>query len=239
MSFTSLLALALAAVSVAGQSLNVVNNCGESLFLFTQTSFGTIDTNVIVNAGTTTSLGISSNWDGAVNVGTGCDSTGQTCTTGGPAWDGTTPMSRAEFNFFAIPGQVTYDISLIYGFNVGMEISTGDSSCFAFSCGSALPAGCPVPGPAGPQGNTCFSPCCSSAAACAGGALPAGGGGCVDNAGPGPQSPYYDATCPNAYAFPDNDGAAGFTPADEVDFTCDNTAVVLTLCPSGSSDFPK
>lgn len=35
---------------------------------------------------------------------------------------------------WAVPGEVTYDISLIYGYNVGMEISTGDSSCYAFAC---------------------------------------------------------------------------------------------------------
>lgn len=95
---------------------------------------------------------------------------------------------------------LTYDISLIYGYNVGMEISTGDSSCFAFAC--TISSGCPTAGPDG----SCYSPCCTDAASCAGGALPAGGGGCVDNAGPGPNSPFYYTTCPNAYAFPDNDG---------------------------------
>ena len=77
--------------------------------------FGTIDNNVAVAAGASSNLGISSNWDGAVNVGTGCNSDGSSCTTGGPTWDGVTPFSRAEFNYYAIPGSVTYDISLIYG----------------------------------------------------------------------------------------------------------------------------
>lgn len=58
----------------------------------------------------------------------------------------------------------------------------------------------PVPGPAGPEETTCYSPCCASAADCAVGALPAGGGGCVDNAGPGPESEFYYTTCYNAYA---------------------------------------
>jgi hypothetical protein len=113
----TLSALILAAiVNVAqAQSLNVVNSCSESVFLYTSTSFGTIDSNVNVAAGQSANLGISSNWDGAINVGkyispllsfsltallgTGCNSDGSTCTTGGPTWDGSTPFSRAEFNF--------------------------------------------------------------------------------------------------------------------------------------------
>ncbi|EIW80398.1 Osmotin thaumatin-like protein [Coniophora puteana RWD-64-598 SS2] len=236
MALTALSALALAAVaSVAqAQSLNVVNSCSEDVILFTQTSFGTIDNYVAVAAGASSDMGISSDWDGAINVGTGCNSDASTCTTGGPTWDGETPFSRAEFNFYAIAGSVTYDISLIYGYNVGMEISSADTSCDAYAC--TISSGCPV---AGPGTDTCYSPCCSSADACSGGALPASGGGCTDNAGPGPNSPFYYDTCPNAYAFPDNDGADGYTPADNVDYTCGNTAITLTLCPGTTSDIPK
>ncbi|KAH0826690.1 hypothetical protein J3R83DRAFT_5081 [Lanmaoa asiatica] len=145
-------------------------------------------------------MGISSDWIGAVNTGTGCNSDASFCTTSGPYWDDQAPFSRAEFNFG--PTSVTYDISLIYGYNAGMEISSADIGCDAFAC--TIGSGCPVPGP----GGSCYSPCCSSIAACGGGALPAGGGGCVNNAGPGPNSPFYYDTCYNAYAFPDNDGAA-------------------------------
>jgi hypothetical protein len=229
-----LLGIAALAASAHAQSLEVVNNCNEDVFLYTQTSFGTIDNNIMVSAGASNNMGISSNWDGAVNIGTGCSSDGSSCTTGAPTWDGSTPFSRAEFNFYAIPGSVTYDISLIYGYNVGIGISSADSSCDAYAC--TISSGCPVPGPGD---NTCFSPCCSSAGACSGGALPAGGGGCIDNAGPGPNSPFYYDTCTNAYAFPDNDGAGGYTPADNVDFTCSNTAITLTLCPGTTSDIPK
>ncbi|EIW84245.1 Osmotin thaumatin-like protein [Coniophora puteana RWD-64-598 SS2] len=228
--FRALSIAAIAAVASA-QSVNVVNKCSDAVTLFTQSSFGTIDNNVNVAAGATNDMHISSDWDGAINVGTGCN--GNTCTTGGPTWDGQTPFSRAEFNFNAVPGSVTYDISLIYGYNVGMEISSADSGCSAFAC--TLPSGCPVTGP----DNSCFSPCCSSSDACSGGALPASNGGCVSNAGPGPNSPFYYKSCTNAYAFPDNDGAAGYTPADNVDFTCGNTAITLTLCPGTTSNIPK
>jgi len=233
----SVATIAALATFANAQSLHVVNECDQSLFLFTQTSYGSIDENVVITAGETVHMGISANWDGAVNVGTGCNSDGTVCTTGGPQWDGVTPFSRAEFNFYAIPGSVTYDISMIYGYNVGMEISSEDTSCDAYAC--HIPSGCPVPGPAGPAYVTCYSPCCSSVAACAGGALPAGGGGCVNNAGPGPYSEFYYTTCPNAYAFPDNDGAGGYTPADNVDYTCGNPAITLTLCPGITSDYPK
>lgn len=231
MSSTRAFALAAVAAVASAQSLNVVNKCSEGVTLFTQSSFGTIDNNVNVAAGATADMHISNNWDGAINVGTGCS--GTQCTTGGPTWDGQTPFSRAEFNFYAVPGSVTYDISLIYGYNVGMEISSADSGCSAFAC--TLPSGCPVPGPDG----SCYSPCCSSTSACSGGALPASGGGCVSNAGPGPNSPFYYNNCQNAYAFPDNDGAAGYTPADNVDFTCGNTDITLTLCPGTTSNIPK
>lgn len=97
-------ALSVAALAAAAhaQSLNVVNKCTEDVFLLTQTSFGTVDTNVIATAGATVNLGISTNWDGAVSTGTGCSSDGSTCATGGPTWDGVTPYSRAEFNFVRI-----------------------------------------------------------------------------------------------------------------------------------------
>lgn len=225
--------IVLAAVTDA-QSLQVINRCSEDVLLFTQTSTGTIRNNVALAAGKSTNMGISSNWDGAVNVGTGCSNDGSTCTTGGPIWDGQTPFSRAEFNWYAIPGSVTYDISLIYGYNVGMRISSADTRCDAYAC--TISSGCPV---AGPGDGTCFSPCCPSAGACSGGALPAGGGGCVNNAGPGPNSPFYFHTCTNAYAFPDNDGANGYTPADNVVFTCDNPTITLTLCPGTTSNIPK
>lgn len=42
---------------------------------------------------------ISNDWDGAINVGTGCNGDGTQCNTGGPTWNGATPFSRAEFNF--------------------------------------------------------------------------------------------------------------------------------------------
>jgi hypothetical protein len=113
----TLSALVLAAiVTVAqAQSLTVVNSCSEAVFLYTETSYGTIDNNVNVAVGQSVNLGISSNWDGNVNVGkcvnpllsfpltvplgTGCSSDGSTCTTGGPTWNGNTPFSRAEFNY--------------------------------------------------------------------------------------------------------------------------------------------
>ena len=44
--------------------------------------------------------------------------------------------------------------------------------------------------------------------------LPAGGGGCVNNEGPGPNSAFYYDTCPNAYAFPDNDGSSMYSLLD-------------------------
>ncbi|EIW80080.1 hypothetical protein CONPUDRAFT_145080 [Coniophora puteana RWD-64-598 SS2] len=78
MAIAALFTLAIAAVvSVAqAQSLTVVNSCTESVFLYTQNSDGTIDNDVTVAASGTANMGISSDWDGAINVGTGCNSDG-------------------------------------------------------------------------------------------------------------------------------------------------------------------
>lgn len=58
------------------------------------------------------------------------------------------------------------------------------------------------------------------------------------------KSPYflYPSPCLShtiVLSFPDNDGAAGYSPADNVDYTCGNTAITLTLCPGSTSDIPK
>ena len=67
--FTSLLIFTITAANVAGQSLSVTNKCDYSVFLFTQTSDGTVSNDLTVAAGASQDMGISSNWDGAINVG--------------------------------------------------------------------------------------------------------------------------------------------------------------------------
>lgn len=64
-----LLSLVALAAYASAQSLTVVNQCGNDVFLYTQNSFGTISNNVALASGATQNLGISSDWDGAVNVG--------------------------------------------------------------------------------------------------------------------------------------------------------------------------
>ncbi|KAI9455394.1 Osmotin thaumatin-like protein [Boletus coccyginus] len=230
MSLRSTLALTVLMTMAQAQSLTISNKCSKSVFLYTQTSFGSINNNVNIAAGASANMGISSNWDGAINVGTECNSVGS-CTTGGPTWNGVMPFSRAKFNFWTIPGSVTYDISLIYGYNVGMKISLADTSCDVFAC--TISSGCPVPSP----DSSCYSPCCSSISACSSGALPAGGEGCANNTGPGPNSPFYYDTCYNVYAFPDNDSANRYKPADLVVYTCPNTTITLMLCPGTTSSY--
>jgi hypothetical protein len=46
-------------------------------------------------------------------TGTGCNSNG-VCETGGPTWNGQTPFSRAEINFWGTPGKVWYDVSQVH-----------------------------------------------------------------------------------------------------------------------------
>jgi hypothetical protein len=69
MTIISALVFATIVTVAQAQSLNVVNSCGEDVLLYTQTSFGTVNNNVNVAAGQSANLGISSDWDGAVNVG--------------------------------------------------------------------------------------------------------------------------------------------------------------------------
>lgn len=66
---SALLVAAVAAGSASATSLKVVNECTQELFLFTQTSYGSVANNVAVAAGATLDMGISSDWDGAINVG--------------------------------------------------------------------------------------------------------------------------------------------------------------------------
>ena len=97
-----LVLLSAAAAVLAKASLHVDNKCKEPVFLFTQTEAngGHIKNNVHVKAGAKhVDMGISEDWKGALNVGTGCNDDGTKCKTGGPTWDGNTPFSRAEFNF--------------------------------------------------------------------------------------------------------------------------------------------
>ncbi|KAI9567057.1 hypothetical protein HD554DRAFT_2024441 [Boletus coccyginus] len=133
MSLCSTLALTVLVTMAQAQSLTISNKCFKSIFLYIQTSFSSINNNVNVAASASANMDISSNWDGTINVGTGCNSV-DSCTTGGPTWNGVMPFSRAEFNFWAIPGSVIYNISLIYGYNVGMKISSADTSCDGFAC---------------------------------------------------------------------------------------------------------
>jgi len=69
MSLLSTLALAALVTVAQAQSLTVANKCSESVFLYTQSSYGSINNNVNVAAGASANMGISSNWDGAINVG--------------------------------------------------------------------------------------------------------------------------------------------------------------------------
>ena len=65
----SVLGLMATAATATAESLAVVNRCSESVLLYTQTSFGSIANYVNVDAGAAVNMGISTDWDGAINVG--------------------------------------------------------------------------------------------------------------------------------------------------------------------------
>jgi hypothetical protein len=67
--YTFVLAALAIASSAAAQSLHVVNKCQFPVFLYTQTSYGSILNNINLAAGATQAMGISSNWAGAINTG--------------------------------------------------------------------------------------------------------------------------------------------------------------------------
>ncbi|KAI9455391.1 hypothetical protein HD554DRAFT_2042804 [Boletus coccyginus] len=163
----------------------------STLALGALTSYGSIKNNVNVGPGASVNMDISSNWNGAINIGTGCNSV-SSCTTGGPTWSGVTPFSRVEFNF------VRFQLEQLISMIQHLPLLVGH-------------------------------PC--------GGALPAWGGGCVNNTGPGSCSSFYYGTCYNTYAFPDNDSASRYKPANIVDYTCHNTTIILMLCPSIMSNY--
>lgn len=66
---SSLLIAALLVLNVRAASLKVFNKCTGTVFLNTASSSGTIAGNVLLGAGKTADMRISSNWNGAINVG--------------------------------------------------------------------------------------------------------------------------------------------------------------------------
>jgi hypothetical protein len=71
---SSAIVAAAIATTAGAQSLTVVNSCDEEVFLFTQTSYGSISNDVYVAAGASVNMDISTTattaWCGAINVGT-------------------------------------------------------------------------------------------------------------------------------------------------------------------------
>ncbi|EPQ54276.1 hypothetical protein GLOTRDRAFT_130648 [Gloeophyllum trabeum ATCC 11539] len=114
MSFT----IALTRVSgVAASSITVVNSCGS----FSQVYGVDARANTVINQ-PPDGIGV------AVNIYTGCtDDTATSCTTGGVNNNsGASPFIRAEATFTG--ASVNYDISLLHGYNHGMQNSAHGTS---------------------------------------------------------------------------------------------------------------
>lgn len=116
-----------------------------------------------LRAGKTTTISIpapatgTQQWSGAIFASTGCDRRGQNCQTGscagGPQncfFEGTNePATRAEFTLNT-NGPDTYDLSLVNGFNIPIEMAPAPGQSFTLG-GSGNPYQCGNPGSPNPS----------------------------------------------------------------------------------------
>ncbi|KAG8216518.1 hypothetical protein J3R82DRAFT_6634 [Butyriboletus roseoflavus] len=227
------------------QSLIVVNQCGELVFLYTRTSFGTIANNVNVTAGTSVNMNISSNWEGAVNAGTGCDSTGS-CITGGPTWDGD-PLQQGRIQLCDLRHLPHLRLQLL-GWRYPRPTpavtrspapSLPDASSLVRAVRASLRAAL----------LSLYAAAVFSLRAAAAARTTLVPGPTVISTGttyttrtPSPTTMVLvshvtlrlDCVNMGIYARLSTDG---YQPADLVDYTCPNTEIALTLCPGFSSDY--
>ncbi|KAL0573354.1 hypothetical protein V5O48_008597 [Marasmius crinis-equi] len=209
--FVSLLAAAMASAS----SLNVHNKCNKAVTVKIEVPNGTKpDVKLAAGASAGGDKGIPQNGRGnALNFITDPAQT-------------TVAMSRAEIDFSpnSSEGKAFINLSNMYGFSVPVEL-TG-TGCHDYVCNIA--SGCPVPGP----GGSCVSPCCNAVNGCQGAtSCPVGSRG-DPGGGRGPHADFYMSSCPNSYAWGDEDSDK---PNKDIGSFCSGDAIEITLCPGKPS----
>ncbi|KII90580.1 hypothetical protein PLICRDRAFT_538201 [Plicaturopsis crispa FD-325 SS-3] len=255
-SFSSLAAFAVLAatgVAYADRNLTVTNKCSYTVWpgLFTDPSSKAKPTQVTgweAAPASSTSFAVPNGWtSGRIWGRRDCDFSKQApndCVTGGcngglqcdpSTGTGVPPATVAEFTLNGDGNADWYDVSVVDGFNVPVEI-TNTQGCSVASCPTDLNANCPsdIAGPSGPSGNEgCKSACeanldgnpSDSANCCT---------GSHDKPATCPNSTvthydYFKKGCPNAYAYAYDESSGTAL------WQCDsgkNADYTVTFCPS-------
>ncbi|KAH9978722.1 thaumatin-like protein [Lactifluus volemus] len=177
----------------------------------------------------TTNPGPNSCLDGGCNGGLLCDASTGT---------GVPPATVAEFTLKGDGNLDFFDVSLVDGYNLPMEI-TNNQACPVASCPVDLGLNCPPP-LQGPFDSTGFPVGCKSACAAGLSSDPSNSPNCCtgnhDTAQTCPPSgveyySYFKSNCPNSYvyAYDESSGTALFTcdSSKQADYT-------ITFCPQAS-----
>lgn len=145
-------------VASAPLPLSFTNNCSQDVWVASQPNAGYYalpggSIKLSANGGTTGYTLPSAGWAGRFWPKTGCDESGESCTTGQAIPPcpptGCQPPADTKVEFFFPPSSSSsrpyYDVSLVDGFSIAMKIepSTSDATCVPTSCSLDL-SQCPT-----------------------------------------------------------------------------------------------
>ncbi|HET6346414.1 MAG TPA: thaumatin family protein, partial [Myxococcota bacterium] len=185
-------------------------------------------------SGASVQLTASADWSGRLWGRTGCTFDGDgagACATGDCggqlqcAVGGQSPATLAEFTFAGAGQQTFYDVSLVDGFNVPMQIEGGgaSASCPVTGCPADVNAACP----AGLERRDASGRVVGCSSACEALGTPeaccTGPYATPETCRPTPQAEHFKAQCPAAYSYAYDDPTSTFT--------CGGRSFVVTFCP--------
>lgn len=215
---------------VTSAKLTIINQCNYTVWpaSFPTDATSESPTGFILKPGENSIITTSDGWTGRVWGRTLCtiDSTGKfscvtgDCGSGKIACDtkGSPPLTLAEFTLNGPNNQDFYDVSLVDGYNVPMNIVPLDSSgmCNSTGCPTDLNAVCPTELKLMKNGKfvACHSPCA------------VGNHSTSGKCEPSSYSKIFKKACPEAYTYPEDSTST---------FTCSATDYQVVICPKNNT----
>lgn len=219
-------------------TFTIHNNCPYTIWPATLTGVGPqlSSTGFELATGALTSINVPNPWSGRVWARTWCssDSGWLTCVTGDcgsgsldcKGSGGTPPVSLVELTLAAAGGTDFYDISLVHGFNIPVNVSPqgGSAGCTPTSCPADVNRVCPpelaVKRPDGVVVG-CKSACLAfnTPEYCCSGAY-----GSPQTCPPTNYSQLFKSQCPQAYSYAYDDKTSTFTCSGGANY-------LITFCP--------
>ncbi|CAM0141847.1 hypothetical protein VKS41_004453 [Umbelopsis sp. WA50703] len=218
--------------SVSAKNFNLVNKCSKSVYAGVLQNGQSTATYYSIASGGSANADLAANWAGRVFGRIDCDSSADQSNTTQCGLPGTpNPASLAEFTFEGSGNQDFYDLSMVDGFNLPIEIQPIGASqgSTQYICGSpicqTLPT-CPSDLTVlTTEGDllSCQSDCShyNEAQYCCTGAY-----GSSSTCSGGPYAPMIKSACPDAYSYAYDDSTSTYT--------CDSgtaTGYTITWCP--------